>query len=140
MGQDLFRIPVRFDLKNPEHARIVSFLREVSKPKGSTMSGFIIEALSYYIKVISKNGTSGKVSRPGEGDELLTRHDLERRLKDYENEIKGYLMDTILPLISGRRVRIENHVDDDTSDTVYTEKADIASDPDIMSSINSWIE
>ena len=141
MGQNLFRVPVRFDLNNPEHSRIVSFLREVGKEKGSSMTGFIIEALSYYIKILSKNPLAGKGMTQTEGIELITRLDLEERLDRLEKEIRLYLYETFLPLATGGELPRGAPADESvTNNENTTDTGDISSDPDIMKSISSWIE
>ena len=139
MSQDLFRIPVRFDLKKPEHAKIVSFLRNVSKSQDISMSGFIIEALVYYIKIVSKNPGAYKKSRLNEELEIVTRQDLENRIASHEEKMRQYLLDNIIPLISGKNTTELTSEEGGTDDDAPSYPVDIAEDPDIMSSISSWI-
>ena len=141
MSQDLFRVPVRFNLNNPEHARIVSYLRDVGKEKGSTMSGFIIGALSYYIKILSSSKVAGKDMRPLEGIELITRLDLETRLDQFEKEMRLYLFENFLPLVTGREAaNAPPSQEENGNGETESEPQDISTDPDIMNSISSWIE
>lgn len=141
MGQNLFRVPVRFDLNNPEHSRIVSYLREVGKEKGSSMTGFIIKALSYYIKILSKNPLAGKGMKPAESIELITRLDMEDRFDRFEKEMRLYLFETFLPLVTGREPPRGTPPDEaEGNNENMPDVGDISSDPDIMKSISSWIE
>ena len=143
MSQDLLRIPIRFNLEIPEHARLVSTLRGLNKNKYSSMSGFIIEALSYYVKVLSNDPDAGKDFKPGSNHSFVTKQDLDFRLDVFEKEITLSLYEKILPLISGGTSNsnpIPVEKEEEKQDEPVEETVDIGLDPDIMSSISSWIE
>ena len=59
MKQNLFRISVRFNLNNPEHAEIVSILKNLNKNFHTTENAFIIEALTFYIRNMSSDTLTG---------------------------------------------------------------------------------
>ena len=100
MSQNIFRIPVRFNLNNPEHSRIVAVLQGLHETRNITKSSFIIEALSYYIAFLSSNSSEGRDLLPGMGDGLVTKKDLETRLSVFQKEVRLYMLETILPVIT----------------------------------------
>ena len=139
MSQDIYRVPIRFNLKNPEHSKIVGVLQNLEETKNSTKSGFIIEALSYYIKLISNSPLAGKGLLNGESGALVTKQDLEIRLSFFQKEMKLYLLEKILPMIS-TGVSPAEILDDENEDKKPSGPIDISQDPDIMSSISSWMD
>ena len=141
MSQNIFRIPVRFNLNNPEHSRIVAVLQGLHETRNITKSSFIIEALSYYIAFLSSNSSEGRDLLPGMGDGLVTKKDLETRLSVFQKEVRLYMLETILPVITSGQ-GVGSSFDDENAEKGSKQPSgpiDISNDPDIMESVNSWL-
>ena len=143
MSKEVMRIPIRFNLEVPEHARLVSVLRNLNKTRYSTMSSFIIEALTYYVRVLANDPEEGKDFRIGSERAFVTKQELDLRLSSFEKEMRLYLFESIVPLIlggaggtgSGQVISDRGKNADQHDETV-----DRAGDPKIMESTSSWIE
>ena len=143
MSKEVMRIPIRFNLEVPEHARLVSVLRNLNKTRYSTMSSFIIEALTYYVRVLANDPEEGKDFRIGSERAFVTKQELDLRLSSFEKEMRLYLFESIVPLILGGAGGTgSGQVTSDMGKTVdqHDETVDLAGDPEIMKSISSWIE
>lgn len=143
MSKEVMRIPIRFNLEVPEHARLVSVLRNLNKTRYSTMSSFIIEALSYYVRVLANDPEEGKDFRIGSERAFVTKQELDLRLSSFEKEMRLYLFESIVPLIlggSGGTGFGQVISDRGKNADQHDETVDLAGDPKIMESISSWIE
>ncbi len=142
---DLVRVPVRFNLKNPEHAKILQILNDLNKTYHTSKSAFIIEAIEYYIKKSPEDSitNAGKAAADARAREFVTGAEVDEKIEMYDKTLKSWLFDwqnsisqgvtrsspAILPLSfqAGEDKSPDNEVD-------------LTKYPDIMQDINAWSE
>ena len=84
MRQNVTRVSVRFNLNNPDHAEIVSILKDLNKNFHTSQSAFIIEALTYYIRNVSDSTlTNG-------GEERYNERQREFATREYRDYIANH--------------------------------------------------
>ena len=122
------RVSLRLNQKIPEHARIISVLKDLNKKYHTTLNSFVIEALSFYIK------NSGRV---------VTEDILEERLDLYDQALKRWLLDCFVSFSAGAN-RFPSPVSSAHSfpgeGNTAPKELDLTEYPDIMKDVNAWSE
>ena len=93
MKENLFRITVRFNLNNPEHAEIVSILKNLNKNYHTTQNSFIIEALTFYIRNMSSDTLTadGRVPEGKRAKDYATHEYVDTNLKALEQALRLFV-------------------------------------------------
>ena len=141
MSQNLFRITVRFNLKDPEHAEIVKVLKDLNRSKYTTMTAFAIDAIKYYIRALSDDTltNAGKRELELRSSDLVTNKDLEHRLAAYDKDIRLFIYETVLgskavPSIITPQETIK------PTDPPESDEIDLTRCDSIMKDMNHWID
>ena len=144
-SDDIMRLTLRLNQRIPEHARIISVLKDLNKDYHTTLNGFVIEALSFYIENISLDTitNAGKAMAKNEARHLVTESALEKRLDQYDQALKRWLLDCFVSFSAGAN-RFPSPVstthsfpgEGDTAPKEY----DLTNYPDIMKDVNAWSE
>ena len=144
-SKDLMRVSLRLNQKIPEHARIISVLKDLNKKYHTTLNSFVIEALSFYIENVSneKITNSGKAKASKNSEKVVTEDILEERLDLYDQALKRWLLDCFVSFSAGAN-RFPSPVstthsfpgEGDTAPKEY----DLTDYPDIMKDVNAWSE
>ena len=139
------RVSLRLNQKIPEHARIISVLKDLNKKYHTTLNSFVIEALSFYIENVSneKITNSGKAKASKNSGKVVTEDILEERLDLYDQALKRWLLDCFVSFSAGAN-RFPSPVstthsfpgEGDTAPKEY----DLTDYPDIMKDVNAWSE
>ena len=139
------RVSLRLNQKIPEHARIISVLKDLNKKYHTTLNSFVIEALSFYIENVSneKITNSGKAKASKNSGKIVTEDILEERLDLYDQALKRWLLDCFVSFSAGAN-RFPSPVstthsfpgEGDTAPKEY----DLTEYPDIMKDVNAWSE
>ena len=139
------RVSLRLNQKIPEHARIISVLKDLNKKYHTTLNSFVIEALSFYIENVSneKITNSGKAKASKNSGKIVTEDILEERLDLYDQALKRWLLDCFVSFSAGAN-RFPSPVstthsfpgEGDTAPKEY----DLTDYPDIMKDVNAWSE
>ena len=139
------RVSLRLNQKIPEHARIISVLKDLNKKYHTTLNSFVIEALSFYIENVSneKIPNSGKATASKNSGKIVTEDILEERLDLYDQALKRWLLDCFVSFSAGAN-RFPSPVstthsfpgEGDTAPKEY----DLTDYPDIMKDVNAWSE
>ena len=144
-SKDLMRVSLRLNQKIPEHARIISVLKDLNKKYHTTLNSFVIEALSFYIENVSneKITNSGKAKASKNCGKVVTEDILEERLDLYDQALKRWLLDCFVSFSAGAN-RFPSPVSSTHSfpgegDTAPKEY-DLTDYPDIMKDVNAWSE
>ena len=137
MKQNLIRIPVRFNLNKPEHAEIVSILRNLNKNYHTTQNSFIIEALSFYIRNMSSETlTNDGAEREGKRAKDYATHEyVDTRLKALEQALRLFVyekMDTGGTGMTGGKLTAPA----ESKDT--DEEVDLTKYDKIMNDLDQW--
>ncbi len=139
------RVSLRLNQKIPEHARIISVLKDLNKKYHTTLNSFVIEALSFYIENVSneKITNSGKAKASKSSGKVVTEDILEERLDLYDQALKRWLLDCFVSFSAGAN-RFPSPVSSTHSfpgegDTAPKEY-DLTDYPDIMKDVNAWSE
>ena len=139
------RVSLRLNQKIPEHARIISVLKDLNKKYHTTLNSFVIEALSFYIENVSneKITNSGKAKASKNSGKIVTEDILEERLDLYDQALKRWLLDCFVSFSAGAN-RFPSPVSGSHSfpgegDTAPKEY-DLTDYPDIMKDVNAWSE
>ena len=139
------RVSLRLNQKIPEHARIISVLKDLNKKYHTTLNSFVIEALSFYIENVSneKITNSGKAKASKNSGKVVTEDILEERLDLYDQALKRWLLDCFVSFSAGAN-RFPSPVSSTHSfpgegDTAPKEY-DLTEYPDIMKDVNAWSE
>ena len=139
------RVSLRLNQKIPEHARIISVLKDLNKKYHTTLNSFVIEALSFYIENVSneKITNSGKAKASKNSGKIVTEDILEERLDLYDQALKRWLLDCFVSFSAGAN-RFPSPVSSTHSfpgegDTAPKEY-DLTEYPDIMKDVNAWSE
>ena len=144
-SKDLMRVSLRLNQKIPEHARIISVLKDLNKKYHTTLNSFVIEALSFYIENVSneKITNSGKAKASKNSGKVVTEDILEERVDLYDQALKRWLLDCFVSFSAGAN-RFPSPVSSTHSfpgegDTAPKEY-DLTDYPDIMKDVNAWSE
>ncbi len=139
------RVSLRLNQKIPEHARIISVLKDLNKKYHTTLNSFVIEALSFYIENVSneKITNSGKAKASKNSGKIVTEDILEERLDLYDQALKRWLLDCFVSFSAGAN-RFPSPVSSAHSfpregDTAPKE-IDLTDYPEIMKDITAWSE
>ena len=139
------RVSLRLNQKIPEHARIISVLKDLNKKYHTTLNSFVIEALSFYIENVSNETitNSGKAKASKNSGKIVTEDILEERLDLYDQALKRWLLDCFVSFSAGAN-RFPSPVssahsfpgEGDNTPKEY----DLTEYPDIMKDVNAWSE
>ena len=144
-SKDLMRVSLRLNQKIPEHARIISVLKDLNKKYHTTLNSFVIEALSFYIENVSneKITNSGKAKASKNSGKIVTEDILEERLDLYDQALKRWLLDCFVSFSAGAN-RFPSPVSSAHSfpgeGNTAPKELDLTEYPDIMKDVNAWSE
>lgn len=144
-SKDLMRVSLRLNQKIPEHARIISVLKDLNKKYHTTLNSFVIEALSFYIENVSneKITNSGKAKASKNSGKIVTEDILEERLDLYDQALKRWLLDCFVSFSAGAN-RFPSPVSSAHSfpgeGDIAPKEYDLTDYPDIMKDITAWSE
>ena len=139
------RVSLRLNQKIPEHARIISVLKDLNKKYHTTLNSFVIEALSFYIENVSneKITNSGKAKASKNSGKIVTEDILEERLDLYDQALKRWLLDCFVSFSAGAN-RFPSPVSSAQSfpgeGNTAPKELDLTDYPDIMKDVNAWSE
>ena len=139
------RVSLRLNQKIPEHARIISVLKDLNKKYHTTLNSFVIEALSFYIENVSneKITNSGKAKASKNSGKVVTDDILEERLDLYDQALKRWLLDCFVSFSAGAN-RFPSPVSSAHSfpgeGNTAPKELDLTEYPDIMKDVNAWSE
>ena len=139
------RVSLRLNQKIPEHARIISVLKDLNKKYHTTLNSFVIETLSFYIENVSneKITNSGKAKASKNSGKVVTDDILEERLDLYDQALKRWLIDCFVSFSAGAN-RFPSPVSTTHSfpgeGGTAPKEYDLTDYPDIMKDINAWSE
>ena len=139
------RVSLRLNQKIPEHARIISVLKDLNKKYHTTLNSFVIEALSFYIENVSneKITNSGKAKASKNSGKVVTEDILEERLDLYDQALKRWLLDCFVSFSAGAN-RFPSPVSSTHSfpgeGDAAPKELDLTDYPDIMKDVNAWSE
>lgn len=144
-SEDVVRISVRLNQRVPEHAKIIGILEDLNKNYHTTKSGFIIEAISFYIQNISdeKLTNSGKRIADEKNKHLITEDHLEKRIDQYDQSLKRWLLDSFIPLLRGANVApspVFSQLSFPGEGEPAPKEVDLTAYPEIMKDIAAWSE
>ena len=144
-SKDIMRLTFRLNQRVPEQARIIRILKDLNSEYHTTMTSFIIEAITFYIDNIPDHlvTNAGKASSENQRKSFVTEEALEKRLDQYDQALKRWLLDCFVSFSAGAN-RIPSPVsnahsfpgEEDTAPKEY----DLTDYPDIMKDINAWGE
>ena len=141
MKQNLIRIPVRFNLNNPEHAEIVSILKDLNKNFHTSQSAFIIEALTYYIRNVSDSTLTneGEERFKERAREFATREYVDNGLRELDRSLRLFVYER---LEAGPIIRSSEGSDPNVNQTeeVTSEGVDLTKCDAVMRSIEQWVQ
>ena len=139
MRQNVTRVSVRFNLNNPDHAEIVSILKDLNKNFHTSQSAFIIEALTYYIRNVSDSTlTNDGEERYNERQrEFATREYVDARLRELDRSLRLFVYER---METGSAVRPDSggSQDQDASEKVPSTDVDLSGFDAIMNDIDQW--
>lgn len=143
-SDDIMRLTLRLNQRIPAHARIISVLKDLNKDYHTTLNGFVIEALTYYIENISLDTVTnaGKAMASNEARQLVTESALEKRLDQYDQALKRWLLDCLMSFSGANRFPSPFSTTQTSSregDSAPKEY-DLTDYPDIMKDITAWSE
>ena len=144
-SEDIMRLTIRFNQRIPEQARIIGILKDLNKEYHTTMNGFVIEAITYYINNIPAETVtnSGKAAAEKRSTQYVTRGDVEARLDQYDQALKRWLLDSLIPLLLGGTVRpspVSQPLSFPGEGQAPQNKKDLTEYPEIMRDILAWSE
>ena len=144
-SEDIMRITLRFNQKIPEQARIIGILKDLNKEYHTTMTSFVIEAITYYIDNIPAEAitNAGKAAAEKRDAELMTRGDVENRLDLYDQALKRWLLESFIPTLLGGIMRpslVSGSPSFPREGQKPQEKVDLTEYPEIMKDVLAWSE
>ena len=144
-SEDIMRLTIRFNQRIPEQARIIGILKDLNKEYHTTMNGFIIEAITYYINNIPDETVTnaGKAAAEKRSEQYVTRGDVEKRIDQYDQALKRWLLDSFAPLLIGGNLRpspVSGSLSFPGEGQTPPKSVDLTEYPDIMKDILAWSE
>ena len=139
MRQNVTRVSVRFNLNNPDHAEIVSILKDLNKNFHTSQSAFIIEALTYYIRNVSDSTlTNDGEERYNERQrEFATREYVDARLRELDRSLRLFMYERMEKGSAGRPDS-GGSPDQGQSEKVPSTDVDLSGFDAIMNDIDQW--
>ena len=144
MKQNLFRISVRFNLNNPEHAEIVSILKNLNKNFHTTENAFIIEALTFYIRNMSSDTLTGDGREAGgkRATDYATHEYVDTNLKALEQALRLFVYEKLEGIGGGVAPRFSENrgtVQAGSQEEKEADKdVDLSQFDTIMNDIDQW--
>ncbi len=140
MKQNTIRIPVRFNLNNPEHAEIVSILKNLNKNFHTTQNSFMIDALKFYIRNMSEDVlTADGAERKKRSSDYATYEYVDTNIKELKQSLKLFVYERIEAANAARPVRDISY---ETTQSEVTEQpdreVDLSKYDTIMNDIDQW--
>jgi hypothetical protein len=144
-SKDLMMVSLRLNQKIPEHARIISVLKDLNKKYHTTLNSFVIEALSFYIENVSNEKITnlGKAKASKNSGKIVTEDFLEERLDLYDQALKRWLLDCFVSfsVVANRFPSPVSSAHSFPGEGNTTPKEyDLTDYPDIMKDITAWSE
>ena len=139
MKQNLIRVPVRFNLNNPEHAEIVSILKNLNKNYHTTQNAFIIEALTFYIRNMSSDTlTNDGEERAGKRAKDYATHEyVDTRLKALDQALRLFVYEK-METVTGSPGGIKATTMGPAAETDPNKEVDLSQYDTIMNDIDQW--
>ena len=133
-------LTVRLLYSDPEHMRILGKLDTLDFSIYKSKNQFILNAISYYLEFLGEF-SSDNINNGSRV--LVTRGELEERLKGQKNEIKAELYEELLKSILGSSIT-SPVINSNTNDTNITVTGDISEKlnncSDVLNSVMNWSE
>ena len=135
MKNDIIRIPVRFNLSDPDQAEVVKFLRNMTKNFSTSMSGFIIDSIRFYIENMPADVSKG-FSR-----DYVTKSVFDQVLNERDTQLRLWMYDKLISMMtySKAATTIED-LKSEKAQELQIKNVDLTNFPDIMEDVTSWSE
>ena len=137
MKQNLIRIPVRFNLNNPEHAEIVSILKNLNKKYHTTQNAFIIEALTFYIRNMSSDTLTedGMETDRKRANDYATHEYVDTRLKALDQALRLFVYEKMETVTGGGTFNV---TPGPAERSAAEKEVDLSQYDTIMNDIDQW--
>ena len=133
-------VTLRLLYSDPEHMKILGILDSLNHDIHKSKNQFIIKAINYYVEHLGEQ----RECEVNEDSSVITRDDLEVRLKEYKNEIKAELYGDLLKSMLGSGIGSPANITDKSSSLMNDETGNVSGNlsnySDVLSSVMNWSE
>jgi len=100
---DFRRIPVRLNLDNPEHLKIMNILDDLNLDVHKSKNKFIINAISFYVDAIRKDNLTNSDERNRKEQEraFVTQDEMQEQFDKFAEKVRAEVYEEMIRFLAG---------------------------------------